>query len=151
MPRAKKAPIKLDVNTGGPPAAKVPTGLPYGGRSAALTAEAAVPIAGNSGALTPLAPQAAPPGAQPPGAPAPADQNQLAQAVQNYQAPTGNLLAPSQRPSEPVTAGLPSGPGPGPGVLPTGPDVVGAQLRALYAVSPSPDILRLIELHDLGT
>lgn len=54
------------------------------------------------------------------------------------------LDAPSQRPGEPVTAGLPIGPGPGSEVLPTHSDPTVARLRALYALHPTPDLRRLI-------
>lgn len=55
------------------------------------------------------------------------------------------LMAPSQRAQEPVTAGLPMGPGPGPEVLPGGEDATVAKLRALYALTPSPELRRLLE------
>lgn len=141
MPRPRKAAIKLQTNDGNN-LPKAPPGLPYGQRQAALQAQAAIPIAGPSG-----------PGPTPsPGGPAPQpDQSALLAAAQQYQPPAGNLTAPTNAPGEPVTAGLASGPGAGPGVLPNGPDIVGAQLRALYQLNPSPDILRLIELHDRGT
>ena len=55
------------------------------------------------------------------------------------------LMAPSQRPGEPVTAGLPMGAGPGPEVLPTrGSDNTVAKLRALYQLHPSEDLRRLL-------
>lgn len=139
MPRKKSAAVKLGVNTGDN-LPKAPPGLPYGQRQAAIQAQAAIPIAGPSGL----------PSTPSPGGPAP-DQGALLAAAQQYQPPAGNLTAPTNAPAEPVTAGLPSGPGAGPGVLPNGPDIVGAQLRALYQLNPSPDILRLIELHDRGT
>lgn len=144
MPRPKKKDaVKLGLNTGHN-APAVPTGMPYGAHQAAQQSIAAAPVAGPSGATTPL-PAAAP------GGPAPGpDPAQALAAVQQYAPQTGNLLADTGRPGEPVTAGLPSGPGPGPETMPGGPDIVGAQLRALYQLSPSPDILRLIELHDRG-
>lgn len=65
------------------------------------------------------------------------------------------LDAPTQRPDEPVTAGLPSGPGPGPeALMPTGalasaPDAdMNAQIRALYRAFPNSDLLRLVEALD---
>lgn len=146
MPRAKKqAPVKMGVNTGHN-APAVPTGMPYGAHQAAQQSIAAAPVAGPSGATDPLAPPN--PGAGAAGAPP--DPAQALAAVQQYAPQTGNLLADTGRPGEPVTAGLSSGPGPGPETMPGGPDIVGAQLRALYQLSPSPDILRLIELHDRG-
>lgn len=139
MPRKKQAPVKIQTNTG-LTLPKVPPGMPYGANQAAQQSIAAAPLAGPSGATSPLAA---------PGGPAPDPAAQL-QAVQQYQPQTGNLMADTQRPGEPVTSGLPSGPGPGAEAMPGGPDIVGAQLRALYQLSPSPDILRLIELHDRG-
>src|SRR5690349_10091301 len=59
---------------------------------------------------------------------------------------------PTQRPGEPVTAGAPVGPGPGPEVLPPAMapsnDPVRQQLAALYRVNPNADVQRLLELLD---
>lgn len=61
------------------------------------------------------------------------------------------LDSPTARPAEPVTAGLPSGPGPGPEVLPTrSPDPTSLQLRTLYGLYPNNDLLSLIEFMDSG-
>lgn len=56
------------------------------------------------------------------------------------------LDAPSMRPGEPVQAGLPSGPGPGPeAVRAVGqPQDPLADLRALYAAYPHEDLLALL-------
>ncbi len=59
--------------------------------------------------------------------------------------------APSNRPSEPVTTGLPIGPGAGPEALgmPSEASQTAMQLRAMYANIPearNPDFLRLVEL-----
>lgn len=59
--------------------------------------------------------------------------------------------APTTRPSEPVTAGLPMGPGPGPEVLnlPNDSSNTAMQLRAMYSSIPEAqnnDMLRLVEL-----
>lgn len=54
------------------------------------------------------------------------------------------LNRPSDRPMEPVTAGLPTGPGPGPEALGLGQDDFLTVLRAAYEVAPSPELLRLI-------
>lgn len=66
--------------------------------------------------------------------------------------PTVALNAPTQRPDEPVTAGLPFGDGPGPEVLPGPPvsampdvDEAAATIRALYLRYQYPDLLDLIE------
>ena len=92
-------------------AVMVPTGLPYGENQALQQAQAAVPLAGGGGAPPGLppssAPQAAPPsggGGMPPDA---------QQAARQFQMPDLNVMGPTQRPHEPVTACLPSGPGPG--------------------------------------
>ena len=59
--------------------------------------------------------------------------------------------APTQRPGEPVTAGLPIGPGPGPEALnlPNDSATTAAQLRTMYATVPAAqnnDFLRVVEL-----
>lgn len=59
-------------------------------------------------------------------------------------APPTPLWAASQRPQEPVTAGLAVGAGPGPEVLPGGSDPTVMRLRALYALHPDPDLRRLL-------
>lgn len=62
----------------------------------------------------------------------------------------GPLDAPTDRPAEPLTAGLPIGAGPGPqgggvsGLASLDPDIM--RLRALAQVYSSPDLLRLIAL-----
>lgn len=100
-----------------------PTGLPYGEAGALQAAQAATPIA--------AAPSGPPPGPsgppQPPGAgpgvpggtnPPPGGLASILAAAQAMRPPSGpGLSAPTMRPSEPVTAGLPSGPGPGPEIL----------------------------------
>jgi hypothetical protein len=48
------------------------------------------------------------------------------------------VFGPTERPSEPLSAGLRAGP-----ILPDDPDVL---LRALYGIYPHPDILRLMNL-----
>lgn len=142
MPRAKK--IVAQVNTGHEALPAVPDGLPYGERKQLETSMSAVPI--GSG------PAPAPPSPGPGAAGAP-DQAALMGALQQYQPPAGDLLGDTQRPGEPVTAGLATGPGAGPDAVAQGPapDLIGAQLRAMYQLDPNADILRLIELHDRGT
>lgn len=67
------------------------------------------------------APQATPvaPGPPPvaPGAAGPGSAERLEQALQQMQVGDGLMTAPTARPLEPVTAGLASGPGPGPEAL----------------------------------
>jgi hypothetical protein len=55
----------------------------------------------------------------------------------------------TERPNEPLTAGLPGMPGAPPGTT-LAPDTIGMQLRALYQMAPNNDILRVMELHDRG-
>lgn len=62
-----------------------------------------------------------------------------------------NFEAPTARPNEPVTAGLPVGPGPGPEALnmPDESSTIAGQLRTMYANVPAAqnnDFLRLVEL-----
>ena len=62
-----------------------------------------------------------------------------------------NFEAPTERPNEPVTAGLPVGPGPGPEALnlPSDVSTIAANLRTMYANVPAAqnaDFLRLVEL-----
>ncbi len=81
-----------------------PTGLPYGDRAKLIAAQRAVPM----GSAPPAAPSPAGGGGSspPPAAPSPGP------------APgTLPFTGPTQRPAEPVTAGLPLGPGPGPEAL----------------------------------
>lgn len=57
--------------------------------------------------------------------------------------------APTARPAEPVTAGLPLGPGPGPEVLGAmGDDTILMQLRALYQAYPNSELRALIEEYE---
>lgn len=103
------------------------TGQPYGTRVQQVESQRAVPVQ-------------APPTASVPGA--------AGTAAPQPQGPApgtlGNLLDPTARPDEPITAGLPIGPGPGPSpATPMGdPDV--DVLRAIYKAYPSTALLRLI-------
>jgi hypothetical protein len=62
-----------------------------------------------------------------------------------------NLSDETARPEEPLTAGLPSGPGPGPEVL--GPDGTSDPtrqvLQAMLVAFPNNDIMRLLDMLDL--
>lgn len=113
----------------------VSPGEPYGMRKQLEAAQATIPLPA-AGAPPATGPQ--PPAPQG-GAPVP----QLAGAQ--------DFARPTERPAEPVTNGLPVGPGQGPEALTSAaPDVIGSQLRALYQTAPNNDLLRLIELHDRG-
>lgn len=62
-----------------------------------------------------------------------------------------NLSDPTARPGEPLTAGLPMGPGPGPEALgPMGQtDPTRRLLQAMLVVHPSNDIMRLLDMLDI--
>jgi len=60
----------------------------------------------------------------------------------------GAFLRPTERPNEPLTAGMRGGPGPGPEALTAGvavSDDVLVQLRALYAAHPYEGLRLLVE------
>jgi hypothetical protein len=112
---------------------RVATGQPYGSAQASAQAQTAVPL---------------PNAQQPPVSPDLVAQ-QLAQQTPPPEAP---IHAPSQRPHEPLTAGLPMGPGAGPEVLARGPgmeaSLVGT-LRGLYQTNPNSDLAALIAELDM--
>jgi hypothetical protein len=123
-------PQRSDLRRPLPPTA--PTGLPYGQHAALVDAQRQVPM----GPAGPPAPgSAAPPPAAPPPPVLPGS--------------LGAFDRPSERAGEPVTAGLPTGPGPGP-------EVLGAmnpthdELRALYRAFPNEDLRELLEDIDTG-
>lgn len=108
-------------------------GQPYGTAAAQTRSQRAVPMA------APQPPRMAPPEAQAAGAP-------------SALAPRSAipLDAPTARPDEPVTSGLPIGPGAGPESLFMPPDPTALQLRALYGLFPNDDLLGLIEELEQG-
>lgn len=68
-------------------------------------------------------------------------------------APAGPLVdldAPSERQWEPVTAGIPSGPGPGPEALGIPTLTPLDKLKRMYRTNPNPDLLELIMLAEGG-
>jgi len=111
---------------------RTPPSQTYGDATASQAAQRALPLPG-PGASVP-SPSAAGPG--------------------NTQAPPmalpgqlGPLNAPTQRPSEPITAGLNSGPGPGPeavGMAQPQEDPTLAQLKGILARFPNQDLQALI-------
>lgn len=105
------------------------TNQPYGAASAQRTSQAAIPLA------APTAPQAAP--GAPPSSPAPPSR-----AVP--------ISSPTSRPEEPVTAGLDMGAGPGSEALFQPTDPAHLEIRALYALYPSNDLLDLLTFIDQG-
>lgn len=123
MPRARKTPT-------GAPAQKVEVapGGAYGTRKATKELQAAVPI--NDGPVNPT-PTGAPP-----------QQRTAEEAAANMDPPAViPLSAPSQRPDEPLTAGLPIGPGPGPSPAPPAfdPERLRRWLPALEIMAEMPD------------
>ena len=115
-----------------------PQGLPYGDRQKLIQAQRAVPMA-PAPAPSPGPPgQSAPPAGGPgvpPAGPVPGAR--------------GPLLRPTERPDEPVTAGLPTGPGPGPEALgplsrPGGGSTVAGLLQTLAsAPNATPEVRAL--------
>jgi len=97
------------------------TGGEYGSRKASLEAQQAAPLPDRS---TEAMLSAAGGGDSPPAAAGADPLSQFVAAAQQVQPPgEGGLLGgPSTRPDEPLTAGLSTGPGPGPEVLPLLPD-----------------------------
>lgn len=95
----------------------IATGMPYGMRQELEQMQRAVPLQ-NPGAIHSPTP---PSGVTPPQA-TPGPPGDLSQAIQDAQSMPatgpGLLKAPTQAPGEPLTAGLPTGPGPGPEALP---------------------------------
>jgi len=57
------------------------------------------------------------------------------------QVPDAGVFGPTQRPNEPITAGIPYGPGQNPAGQPTDPDIV---LQVLSQMIPHPEIYRLM-------
>lgn len=147
MPRTAKRPAGAgnqggyqgSGNPGGggqPPAA--PTGMPYGEHGASIEAQRLMPVAAGN--------------APPPAGPAPAGGggDPMLAALQGAlgMAPPsgGGLLDPSQRPSEPVTHGLPSGPGGGPEVLaPTTGTPLHQSLLQIAQTTGDPSVYELAE------
>lgn len=115
---------------GGPTqSAKYMSGLPYGQGQAQMQQQTSAPMAGN------------------PTAAAQVSANSAAQAPQ--MPPTIGMFEPTQRPDEPITAGMDFGPGPDSSVLglPTPPkedDPAIRAIQALYMQDPRNEDLRLI-------
>ncbi len=101
----------------------VAAGQPYGERRAQEAAQKAIPL------------PAAPPVPAPPPPPAPGS--------------FGAFTRPTEFPNEPLTAGMPIGPGPGPEAMAgiaglSADDQVLAELKGMYRASPNRDLARLI-------
>lgn len=110
----------------------VPPSAEYGQGEALRRAQQAVPMAG-----APAMPPASAAGAPPP---------------RPFATPedTPTLTDPTRRPDEPLEAGMPFGPGPGPTAGPPGMTDVEARLRALYQAFPTTELRDLIRQIDLG-
>lgn len=134
MPRARKPPGPpaaggyqpgADAGGGGGPPTLPPTaatGMAYGEHQQLIQAQQQIPLPGGG----PAFPQQQPP----PGGGPPAPGQGIAQAMQaamQMRPPEGGLLAPSSRPHEPVTTGLPIGDG-------AGPEAIGASANPLADV-----------------
>lgn len=73
------------------------------------------------------------------------------QAAQNFDfQPLPPFDRPTEFPDEPLTAGLSTGPGPGPEILPSADDDVIAQLRGLYLRFPTEELREVIEDAEMG-
>ena len=122
-----------------PRAPKVASGQAYGQRQAQTRTLASIPA--------PSRPAPSQGGGGGPGSGGPVDPAAaLNTAATNFQPPALTPLdAPTQRPNEPVTTGLPVGAGAGPEALgDTGEVPVLDKLRAIYRAYPNPDLLELI-------
>jgi hypothetical protein len=102
---------------------RVATGLPYGERKAQEEMQASAPMG-----AAPVSPVETPTAAAPVGPPMPA----------------GGAFRPTERPDEPITAGIPSGPGSLGDNYYLGEDP-NALLRSAYRAWPDPWILRLLQ------
>ena len=118
----------------------VAPGQEYGGRKMLENAQKVVPLPEQPPTPSPSPPAA---GAASPAMPA-GPQPGLSPGELDFTRPT-------ERPNEPVTAGLPVGPGPGPEALnlPSAAGQTAMQLSTIYANVPqaqNPDFLRLVRL-----
>lgn len=126
---------RTDLN-GSPQAIKAAPGQAYGVAQQQREAQSVIPVAGTP--MTPAPGAAAaggsPAAAAPPSGPMPGE--------------VASLLAPTSRPGEPVTAGLPIGAGAGPEALNGAMDSNGIviQLQAIYSRYPTEQIRQLLEL-----
>lgn len=125
----KQYPNRSDLRTQPPAAAPNQT---YGQAGAQLAAQKQIPLS-----------KSPPPQAAGPSLPAPGNAGSGGpQAITP-------LSAPTARPNEPITAGLPTGAGPGPEALglpqqPSEDQNISAVLHGLYQAYPNPDLARLI-------
>lgn len=132
-PAPVSGPGALSRRTDGGPiqgAKEIPANGNYGDRKAFREMQQGAPMQGNPTPPMPTPSVAA--------APSPAS----AQALPE---PIAKLSDPTQLPNEPLTAGMPFGPGSNtPPTLYAGVDEVAAQIRAAYALYPNADLHRLV-------
>ena len=123
---AKQYPNRSDLrNPAGKIAKQAAKGQTYGQAGAQMAAQSVVPMgAPPTEGIQPQQPPVVTPGAM------------------------GPLTRPTDRPTEPVTAGASFGPGPTPGtqfVVPKASDPVLNELRGLYQAYPSPELADLLD------
>lgn len=110
--------------------------MAYGAHKESIQAQQAVPL-----------PQAAPtPAAAPAAPPAGGGGGDALAAALAMAPPSGGLLGPSQRPGEPVTAGLPSGAGPGPERLAIAKPSIASAFERIAYVTGDPDAALLAQI-----
>jgi hypothetical protein len=115
----------------------------YGQRGEQMAAQHAVPLPDNRGSVSPISAA--------PSAPPPVDMATALAQAQAMDAPNhGGLLRPTEHPDEPITAGLSTGPGPGPRDT-GGVDPVVDTLRAAVRLYPEVEALvSLLEKAEAG-
>ena len=107
---------------------------PYGARAAQERSQAVVPLAGQ-----PAAP-----------APQPGGQGPFTPRISADDVP--NLTDPSRRPDEPLEAGIPFGPGPGPQMsTQVAPNPTAEFVRGVYMAHPTPQLRELLTQIELGS
>ena len=111
MPRARSATARNPNRTDLAAPVTAPTGQPYGVRAQQIAAQGAIPMG-----QQPVASPGPGPGAPPPPIDMAAMQAGMAQHAAIH-GPPQPLNRPTERPNEPVTHGLPVGPGGGPEAL----------------------------------
>jgi hypothetical protein len=118
---------RTDLNQPQAPGTPVFKGQPYGAATQQQQAMAAAPPAPPGQPPVSGVPTAGGPPGVPPGG-------------------LGEFTRPTERPNEPITHGLPTGPGAGPEAIGLDPrnDAVSLQLRALYQRFPLPEIAELL-------
>ena len=140
-------PRKAKTQSGAPAqAVSAIPGQVYGMEQAGMDLQKAMPAP--QLATTGPQPGSQPAAAVPPqgGQPAPTPQNfeQVLAQAQQMRSQTGLLTQPTNRPNEPITAGLPSGPGPGPEILGLVQGTpVGDAMRRLSQVTGDPSFAAL--------